>query len=486
MIAKRKESTPGAFSIKLNEYINESEYSIYKLAQITDLGRTAIQNVVSGRLLPAKPFVERLCAVLPITPRQKSELMELYLMDKIGERSYARRAAVKHIIETLPRYHTIGENSPKLGIVLPEINGMTSVTGIININNFLRSIIISEMHKDSPFIETTIPFDDQSFIEMAMHLLAFPTNQITFNHYIRLYKNDESDINNLQTLESALKMSMCGSIIYRPYYYYIYKDSADDYLAPYPYFLVTSEYSVLLSKDYNSAVVSTDSGLRCQLEKHIKDLSGYSQLMIDVVDEKRMFDIFAASSPMYKSSIEFQPCLTSYITSDIVTAKLKDIPGRDNILSQLEKYFFSPEGLEFIAAHEGVCSFTKEGLRNFAETGLMINLPGILIEQLSIEERIAFLEGMKRDGSKYCMLDPSKLTVPNFMQIIMLKNNTMLISCLLGEKNFCCLVSESGINDAFNDFFDSLAESDYLLSSGEMFSEIDTCIAELKKLAKSE
>ncbi|MGN0587017.1 MAG: helix-turn-helix domain-containing protein, partial [Oscillospiraceae bacterium] len=382
MTARRKESAPGAFSAKLNEYINESEYSIYKLAQITDLGRTAIQNVLSGKLLPAKPFVERLCAVLPITPRQRCELMELYLRDKIGEKAYVRRAAVKHIIETLPQYYTVGTIQPKFDIVLPEIKGMLSVTGIININNIFRSIIIAEMQKDSPFFETSIPFEDQSFIEMAMHLLSCPANSTVFNHYIRLYKDDEADISNLQTLESALKMSMCGSIVYRPYYYYIYRNSVDDCFAPYPYFLVTSEYSVLLSKDYNSAVVSTDAGLRSRLAAHIKDLSGHSQLMIDVVDEKRMFDIFAVSSPIYKHSIEFQPCLTSFITPDIVAAKLKDVPGRDNILSQLEKYFFSPEGMEFIAAHEGLCSFTKEGLRNFAETGLMINLPGILIEQL--------------------------------------------------------------------------------------------------------
>ncbi|MGN0585639.1 MAG: hypothetical protein ACI4JF_00005, partial [Oscillospiraceae bacterium] len=112
--------------------------------------------------------------------------------------------------------------------------------------------------------------------------------------------------------------------------------------------------------------------------------------------------------------------------------------------------------------------------------------PGILREQLSIEERISFLESMKKYGTKYFMLDPSKLTVPNFMQVIMLKNNTMLISCMTENKNFCCVVTENGINDAFNDFYGSMAESDYLLSCGEMFSEIDSCIAELKKLVNNE
>lgn len=481
MIARRKESVPGEFCTKLNEYISETDYSIYKLAQITDLGRTAIQNVLSGRLLPAKPFVERICAVLPITPRQKSELMELYLMDKIGKRAYSCRTAVKHIIETLPQYYTKGENSPRFGVIPPEITDSSTAVGIINVNNLLRSIIVDEIKREHPFISSTIPFDNTAFIDMTMHLLAGHDN-IVFDHYMRLYKHDDECMNNMQSLEYALKFSMCKGVTYHPYYYYMNNDSADDYLAPYPYMLVTSEYSVLLSKDYNNAFVSKDKALHSQLTAHIKKLNSYSQLMIDVVDEKRMFDIFAAASPMYKYSIEFQPCLTSYVTPEIVAAKLKDVPGRENIIQQLENYFFNPEGLERIAAHEGICSFTKEGLCSFCKTGYMINLPGILLEQLSIEERIAFLEGMKRDASKYLLIDSAKLSVPSFMQVILLNNNTMLISCMLDEKNFCCVVTESGINDAFNDFFESMSDSDYLLKQSEMLSEIDSCIAALKFL----
>ena len=60
------------FSKCISKYIESSGYTVYRISQITGLGRTAIHQVMSGKMLPTRDFFERLCAVFLITPQQKS------------------------------------------------------------------------------------------------------------------------------------------------------------------------------------------------------------------------------------------------------------------------------------------------------------------------------------------------------------------------------------------------------------------------------
>lgn len=84
------------FSRCISKYIESSRYTVYKISQITGLGRTAIHQVMSGKMLPTRDFFERLCAVFLITPQQKAELTELYFKEKIGEKHYREASAVLH------------------------------------------------------------------------------------------------------------------------------------------------------------------------------------------------------------------------------------------------------------------------------------------------------------------------------------------------------------------------------------------------------
>lgn len=480
MNSKQMPQEQGEFSKMLCKYISESGYSVYKLSQITGLGRSAIQHTMSGKLMPAKDFVRSLINSLPVTPFQREELRDLYYKDKLGEKAYHTRKMIIDLIEELPHYYFSKNDFIYYPLPVPEKDTSFSkaVTGTIEVNNYLKYMLLHAADNyDKPFIFTTIPFENENFFEMMMSMLSSIPKNIAFTHCLRLFKNGGTDgiTNNMNTLKNALKMSVNPRVSYNPYYHYAYKESAEDFLPAFPYMFIVNNCAALISSDFKCAYISSDPELMNVLKAKAKSITDNSSLMMRVADEHQMFNIFMESCVMYSSSIEFQPCLTGYLTMDIIKNRIINSPIKDMILRNVETTFFKNDFSQMDKAlmHP---YFTPEGLREFAETGKMANIAGLLLEPLSLEERLDILTRMKADSKYYLMLDQTKISFPKFMQIIMLTNKNIIISCITAEKNFCCTLSEAGLCSAFESFLGSLEDTGLTLDRSETEKAIDECI----------
>lgn len=478
---KNKVNNSTDFSRRVSDYISESGYTVYKIAQLTGLGRTAIQHTMSGSLLPTKDFLEKLCSVLTITPRQKSELSELYIKEKIGAKLYGERKQLKSIIENLPQYY-INHTADNIQDRYPVLSSEKAVKGILNVNQAVMSVISREMLREKPVIRTTVPFDDKLLFDFLIQIFGMYGRNVVFEHYLRIFKGSgENPDGNMHTLENVLKMSMNAGISYNPYCYYAYKNSADDDLSVFPYTLATSEYVLMISGDFQNAAISDDKGMMEVVRQHMDRIKQDSVSMTEVVGMDNMFGIFAKNSRLFEKSLEFQPCLTKYLTFDIVKRRLKDMPARDELIESLKSSFFSEEAVEITNNQIAINVFDKRGLEHFAETGVMVNLPGHLLEPLSDSEVIEILEAMKKDvGSYYLMLDETRMTVPEFIQIIYLKNQSCLISCLMEDKKFCCVINERSLSASVEDFIRSLYETGMTADNNRVIGIIDRCIDKVK------
>ncbi|MDD7429083.1 MAG: helix-turn-helix transcriptional regulator [Oscillospiraceae bacterium] len=480
MASKEKNIRPTEFSRRISEYISESGYTVYKISQITGLGRTAIQHIMSGKFVPTRDFFDKLCAVFPITPAQKEELTDLYIKQKFGNKIYCERKQIRSIIENLPQYY-INVQRPTVPHGTVELHCEKAVTGLLNVNQYVIGAISRELQKENPHILTTIPFGNKLMFDNVLQLIGLFSSDAVFEHYLRLFKYGDDDLNeNLRVLEDVLKMSVNGGMIYQPYCYYAYKNTDDDNLSVFPYCLLTSEYVVFLTLDYRSAAISSDKRILDIARSHFEKLRLISSVMVETVDNKNMFDIFARSTGMYDKSLEYQPCLTRYLTWDIISARIKDIPERGYILKTVKDSFFAAERAGAAEEQPAVNVFTRSGLEQFAETGCMVNMPGQLLEPLSVSERIAILNSMKKDvGSYYKMIDKNKLNVPDFIQIIYLNNQSCIIACLMEDRKFCGIISERSLCGSFDDFIRSLYENGLTADDSEVLAAIDECIKRL-------
>ncbi len=468
------------FSARITDYVESSGYTVYKLSQITGLGRTAIHQVMSGRLVPAHDFFERLSSAFMITPQQKAELTELYFREKMGSRLYDEQKRLIEMIEKLPQYYIDSTKTLSVGDVSEISTG--AVNGLFNVNRALMELIGRETGRPEPIVCSTVPFSNKAFFELVMQIFGKSSGKAVFEHFIRIYKTGENSLeHNMDTLENLLKMSMNTGVSYRPYSHYIHEDAVDDIVPIYPYFVVTSEYTALVAADFRSAFITDDAAVMSAASEHIRSLKSNSVLAVEQIDESRMFGIFAESSRAFIKSIEFQPCLSKYLTFDVVKRRLIDIPEKDIIIETLAKNFFTPEQLEFTLTQPAECFYTERGLEYFAETGAMLNMPGHLLEPLSEEERIYILKEMKKDiGGYFKLLDDEKISIPGFIQLILLKNQKCIVSCLMEKKNFCCVLSEQSLFNAFYGLMETLNESDLTMPNEKAVQYIDICIEKLE------
>lgn len=467
------------FAEELSRYIEKSGMTIQKLSAVTGLGRTAIQHTIAGKLVPAKNFIDRLCAALPMTPEQRDELTRRYAREKAGEAAYYNRSRIKQIIETLPQYR-ISDRITDISVGVDSLKNCTikSVSGLVNVNSLLRTVLLAESSLPSPKLITAIPFDYTVFFEMLLQIFSASRSGLCLEHYFRMYTCAEGEKNiNLDILQGALKIAMCAAIDYSPYYHYANREAVDCLLTAYPYFMISSDFSVLVSSDFSAAVLIGDKELREELIRHSERIRSRSSLMITRVGQAEMFGVFANCSPYFYSSIEYQPCLTAYVNEDILQRRLGDVPHREDILRTVREKFFDTPNMD-TSRYKNY--FTKEGLISFAKTGKMTNMPGFLLEPMSREERIYFLESMKADSGSYIMLSED-FAVPSFMQVICLTNRTVIISCITEEIKFCCLLTEPGLCGAFEDLIDSLGDSGLTENVGIFTAVIDSCIEMIKK-----
>lgn len=293
------------FSRRISKYIEESGNSIYKIAQITGLGRTAIHQVISGKLVPTKEFFEQLCTAFTITPAQKAELTELFMSEKIGRKAYYEQKRLIEIIKKLPQYYS-DNNSPSLTYNAVEITADKTIRGIVNVNRAVINLISREFAKPEPKIYSTIPFENTELFNIAVHLLSQSNKKASFEHFIRIFKNGDNYLQkNMDTLENLLKMSINSELNYIPYSYYIHENSADADLSVFPYFTATSEFVIMIAGDFQSAVITSNEAVIELTENHIKKLKSISMPIIKQLDENGVFEVFFKSTKNYIKSIEF-------------------------------------------------------------------------------------------------------------------------------------------------------------------------------------
>lgn len=484
MPTKPYKSKATDFSRLLSRYITESSYTIYKMSKMLGIDRTAIQHYIAGDALPRPENFESICSVLTITPEQKNELTELYTKERLGARTYFNRKAIKHMIEALPQYKVTGGTT--MNFIHSENQSSAAseaVSGMINVNNVLINAVADEMNEDAPRIASTIPFDDSVFYDFILQILSSNTDKVSFDHYFRIYMSDknEPDNINITNLGNILRMSLSTDFKYHPYGYYAYKDSVDDNMSVFPYCLITRSCAVMVSRDYQSGVVMRQPDIVGEIRKHIDRLSRISHKIIDSIEPLMIFDLFMDSTRNVNKSIEFQPCITNLMSWDIVKKRVIDIDKRPELLKTVKEAFFTAEQLEITKNQDIKMMFCEEGLRYFAKTGSLMNLPGQLISPLSVNERIFILKQLRSNLERYCMIDSSKMTIPPFMQLVSLTTNQCILSCMTKEATFVCKLTETSLCNAIDDFIESITTGgEMTVGDEETINIIDSCIHDLE------
>lgn len=475
------------FGNKLDELINRSGGNKYRLCKDTGIDRVTLYRAINGERVPGKDFIDKICAALQLSLAEEKELRELYDIAKIGEDVFKRRLLVKDLANHVNslRLEQRPKNTQKTVIVEGIDDTLRVVSGSYNVNMLVRDLLDDLAYNTNPKrLWIKAPFD-YSFLFDHLRQLYFELNgAIEIEHAAAFARNTKSQSNpnaNLETLAGILPFVFYEGAGYRPAYYYPDSMNCDSIFLP--YCLFTEKRLLMLAADYKTAMLinNQDALNACRAEysalrttplfMHIANVTDIAGVYLDLSKHKRVSDVIG---------IEWQPCLIGFFSEDMAETYIKKhLAERDMIVQVLIKMISC---LKDIRIHS---FFTIEGLQDFVCNGYSITTPPQYALPFCIDDRLRLLVSLRNaidaDISNSRVINPSAILVSPETTIQIFTGSAMLFSIYNESGARMCVIEESGIYEAFNDFFQSLHHTEWVYSKQETLAILDKYICELQK-----
>ena len=456
-----------AFSELLTNYVAKSGLTKNGLIEACQVNRFTFFQCLNGKRLPKESFFEHLLRTLQLSPGEESKLRKLYHIAQIGESVYQNRQCAKKCLETLAALS--GNLIPQIyrldGVAQLTAN-WASLEGDNRVFQELCHLVQAEMFLPEPKIDLFVPQEDSRFIE---YLKVLYRNSGEKNVRLRQLvqfpqgrgkKTRES----MEFFDSILFFLASDCMGYEAHYYYSEVDFADTVGVLYPYSVITSTGVLLMNEAMDRALFSAAPAILetcrtqfedvlCKTKQFHTPFKGYQQT-VDFTLEN-----WEGTTMGYQYFAT--PCFSAYLTRELVD---KYCPA--GMEERFDHYFQS------IMAGVFYVSFCSEaGLMDFARNGLMNEFPEGLVPPLELEDRKTVLETMlyrPPENSRLYLMDPEKTTVSDEFVFSLAKGKRIMTyrKRLPKLRMFC--FQEQNLMDAFEDFFESLPESSYVLPRSEV------------------
>ena len=373
-------------------------------------------------------------------------------------------------------YTSVGKN----------IKTNTLISGASNVVAAIRDVISLSL-KSTPKMEilSTLPLEEYFLSDEFLSCLSNSISDFTFKSFICFSSESDSQVSeNIKSLHYIFKIAACLGSRYIPYAYYSNDDSAENNISGFTYTLVTDLYSVIVSKSLENAIVFNDKNTIKFFYNKMSEIETFSNKIIDLPDNVGMFDLFFNSTKLLNQTIEYQPSITQYFTMDIIAKYLTITQNRDYVLKKCS-FLCSHIQKNFEKNQKYNCTvhFSEEGLKEFALTGYISNVPGQLLAKMDIADRITILQKLKKDIGCYLkMINPMYLNVSPYFSVLGTQNNAVIISYVSERNKFICILKESGLCTAFQKYISTFEEPGFCYPTEYTLSVVDNLIDRLNEL----
>lgn len=470
------------FHNQFGNIIDRSNLKIKILAEQTGVDRASIYQYKNGKALPSKEFLNKFISVMQLSNSEENELLESYNIAKIGIPTYLKRKQLKRCMEIL--YDAITDNGqtgyrPSTAqITLPE--HASYFEGREKIATLVKNVIDYEFALANEgalevFIRTFIPADYTEFYQHLSELYhSHKGMSINFRPIICFNKNSNSEDNNIiDAFSSIMYFIFTDCPGYNPRFYYDDNNFMDSIGILYPYYIITTTHLILLDAKLSGAQLIVDQSV-------IQNFNGkFSEAFAKTKPLTQKFNklVNVTQIILNKTQLLSSDCITCCAGSGGCYQKLAD----DQMIAKYVN--LSKEDMEYVTQYIAKINDssyielqTSNGAIEFAKTGILRQIQSILTSKISIQDRKTLLETAKNNPEEMgYILDDSKIKIPPICMMIV-KNDCVLM--YIDIMSDMLMISEPEIANAFYDFFYSLIDSEYTMTTSEYVDNvIDEAIA---------
>lgn len=476
------------FTQRITEMIFESGETVQTLAETGKINRSTLQRVKSGERLPSQPVFQGLCKALRLSAAEGEELKILLEMETMGPRNYHNRKAIVGLIETISELteHTIPfskeidlKNGPALKVAPKD--GMEIVRGPGNVLRMVENTIDGELYSSqNPHIRQVIPYDWDAVYDYIFGQMMGSQKNLTLEDIVSFPENcSESEADqSLMAFNKLAALSLLHNVDYQSRFYY---RSSDGHLVDreiFPYYLLTSDRLITLSKDLATAVIYWDPTLYQLYDGYFAELLNNSSPFIQ--ESRDLFEIYALEEALStKHVLQPLPCVARYFTNEMIEKQLnRDFPYFEILLGAVIPFYE-----KFRADNKGMMDvFSLKYLRQFMADGYFY-LPDEMVHPFPADQRLQLIKQLHADlitSERKCFAINEERLFMN--AAVEFSNEDPTLRLILhyqrGDETIFkhLAIHEANIIQAFDDFFNSLPSSDYVLSKAETIAGIEAII----------
>ena len=484
----------------LRKYISENGLTIYKAASLAGVNRTTLQKVLSDERNASEELIQKLLSVLKLSPAEKAELKELFAIQLMGEDIYLQRQYIKKSIESMAGLDNwfsgisgaVGTLSllPDAESALPQDSAL--ICGLSAVRQLLFTCA-SHMRRRGPgelllYAPGNLPALKALLLsELSPADSAQPLELRHITPMIKVPAAEATPLTNLDILFHILPFTVSRHFRYRVYCFYSHELLPEPVQHAFPYYMVSGSMVILLSCDGQTALCLR----RPEIVSHFRNLfldslgKTTSMMLSQTSPTTILQDMLDRDlSPGSLHTLEWQPCLSTFLTEDMVEKYVRpDLPGRDEIIR-----LGCARVRQLSSMENHSCIFSRSGMEDFVQTGVISDIPSQYAMPLEIPDRIRILKSM------YCACEEDleflRLTNP-----ITFRLSRYFFAALRGDDSltFCGVdaanstfnyieITEPSFLEAFRDFYQYLPESGLICSKEETLKAIEESIRLLEEI----
>lgn len=485
------------FSERCKQLLSESGSNVYQIAKRSSLDRTSIQRMITGKRLPSLQFVKDFCSYLRISPIEKSELLELYEMEKLGKPVYFNRWYIKNLIETLSLTEdnqTFIETNMSGYSHLYEYN----LNSLVNFSDsavlpYTESTILTILklelqNNKKPEILLNVPASYLFLFQSLQRIFIDSSPETHISHLITLNKNPGSSSHpskNLETLGLILPTARVLSGKYYPYYIYSSLTPSDEKLLIMPYYIVTSRHLLIISSDFKTVSIHTASSIVEKYRSEFQRILSMAEPLIKYTTQS--FEIISLLKRAYGTlgkpshTLEYHPCYF-YMNSSfqLPESLIKSLSISSDFITAFREMYAALEPSSITSKN----FFSHEGLEMFCSSGKCLGQYSNMQEGYSPTERKLMLSQYyhrNQQNEFHGHMLKSSFKTPIYLNIELHNEHCLHLFSLREDFKFSFIeIEESSICDSFYDFFEALPESELVYNKEETCKILSEYIDNIK------
>ena len=482
------------FSDLLKNYIHEKKVKVMSLAQYCDLERSTIYKFINGKREPmSAELVEQMAYFMKLTPSETYQLKEAWKMVRMGEDAYYICKSIEHFLSDFPNRSS--QPSCNLATSAPDLKEDFSPSQnclLLNsrqaVDSSVRRILLSEASKKdgriSLFLQPDYPF--------LLHLLSTiqPAGTLQIDHIFSLNRTaqftEAHELYELYYLRNLFPIYM-NKLDYRIHCFYTNEISHFKNLSALPYMILTSEYAITCSSDYQMGILYQDSEILQALWNLFRSHQDLCQPVFQTFpivadDLPSLFQFVANTRASADVSIFIQPeaCILPFLRRDLLEEIFNyNIPGADAVISMADTLFI--DNMQRIKDEKFIIYFTEYGMTRFLQDGLFEEIPSTFYHPLTVKQRIRILHEITQccQNGTYRILKKPLNHLSENLRMALCGNTCSLTYQTNAGEHMCFAITEPFILQIFQDFLTDM-DSDVYYTPDEAVAIIDRMIRQLE------